>query len=84
MLIFGNGTGKPSGINKYIDPLTDFGFKRLFGNEPNKDLLIDLLNSIFSNLISPLKYTARSLLLTLPWPGQPHSAQELIASEMEY
>jgi len=31
----------------FIDPLTDFGFKRLFGSEPNKDLLIDLLNSIF-------------------------------------
>ncbi|MBC7553932.1 MAG: PD-(D/E)XK nuclease family transposase [Taibaiella sp.] len=35
-------------IQKYIDPLTDFGFKRLFGSEPNKDLLIDLLNSIFN------------------------------------
>lgn len=32
----------------FIDPLTDFGFKRIFGSEPNKDLLIDLLNSIFS------------------------------------
>lgn len=28
----------------YIDPLTDFGFKKLFGTEPNKVLLIDLLN----------------------------------------
>ena len=34
-------------IGKYIDLLTDFGFKRVFGSEPNKDLLIDLLNSIF-------------------------------------
>ncbi|TJZ60516.1 Rpn family recombination-promoting nuclease/putative transposase [Sphingobacterium olei] len=32
---------------RYIDPLTDFSFKRLFGSEPNKDLLIDLLNGIF-------------------------------------
>ncbi|MEM0991822.1 MAG: Rpn family recombination-promoting nuclease/putative transposase [Bacteroidota bacterium] len=31
---------------KYINPLTDFGFKKLFGTEPNKDLLIDLLNEI--------------------------------------
>lgn len=31
----------------YIDPLTDFGFKRLFGSEPNKDLLIDFLNGVF-------------------------------------
>jgi predicted transposase/invertase (TIGR01784 family) len=29
---------------KYIDPFTDFGFKRLFGTESNKDLLIEFLN----------------------------------------
>lgn len=39
---------KPLIAQKYIDPLTDFGFKRLFGSEPNKDLLIDLLNSVFN------------------------------------
>jgi PD-(D/E)XK nuclease family transposase len=27
--------------DKYINPFTDFGFKKLFGTEPNKDLLID-------------------------------------------
>lgn len=31
---------------KYINPLTDFGFKKLFGSEPNKMLLIDFLNQI--------------------------------------
>ena len=31
---------------RYINPLTDFGFKKLFGTEPNKDLLIDFLNQI--------------------------------------
>ena len=31
---------------RYINPLTDFGFKRLFGSEPNKALLIDFLNVI--------------------------------------
>lgn len=31
----------------FIDPLTDFGFKRLFGTDPNKDLLIDFLNEVF-------------------------------------
>ncbi|WP_085537193.1 Rpn family recombination-promoting nuclease/putative transposase [Massilibacteroides vaginae] len=30
----------------YINPLTDFGFKKLFFNELNKDLLIDFLNEI--------------------------------------
>ena len=28
-------------IGKYINPFTDFGFKKLFGTEFNKDLLID-------------------------------------------
>jgi predicted transposase/invertase (TIGR01784 family) len=32
--------------DKYINPLTDFGFKKLFGSEPNKDLLIDFLNQV--------------------------------------
>ena len=32
--------------DKYINPLTDFGFKKLFGSEMNKDLLIDFLNQI--------------------------------------
>ncbi len=31
-------------IEKYINPFTDFGFKRLFGEGSNKDLLIDFLN----------------------------------------
>lgn len=30
----------------YADPKTDFGFKRLFGTEANKDLLIALLNDL--------------------------------------
>ena len=34
-------------VSKFIDPLLDFSFKRIFGTEPNKDLLIDLLNGIF-------------------------------------
>lgn len=33
--------------NRYIDPLTDFGFKHIFGSEPNKDILIEFLNALF-------------------------------------
>jgi len=33
-------------MSKYINPYTDFGFKRLFGTEGNKDLLIDFLNCL--------------------------------------
>jgi predicted transposase/invertase (TIGR01784 family) len=32
--------------DKYINLLTDFGFKRVFGTEPNKRLLIDFLNTL--------------------------------------
>ena len=33
--------------DRYIDPFTDFGFKKLFGEECNKDLLLDFLNELF-------------------------------------
>jgi PD-(D/E)XK nuclease-like transposase len=36
-------------IGRYIDPLSDFGFKLLFGSEPNKDLLISFLNELFKD-----------------------------------
>ena len=29
---------------KFINPFTDVGFKRIFGQEINKDLLIDFLS----------------------------------------
>ena len=33
-------------IERYINPYTDFGFKKLFGTELNKELLISFLNSL--------------------------------------
>jgi predicted transposase/invertase (TIGR01784 family) len=38
---------KPFTPGKYIDPLVDFAFKKIFGSEPNKDLLIAFLNEVF-------------------------------------
>ena len=32
---------------RYLNPHTDFGFKRLFGSEFNKELLISFLNAMF-------------------------------------
>ncbi len=32
--------------DKYISLLTDFGFKRVFGTEPNKAILLDFLNTL--------------------------------------
>ena len=44
---------------KYINPLTDFGFKKLFGTEPNKVLLIDFLNQILPDRkIKDLSYSS--------------------------
>ncbi len=42
--------------DRYINLLTDFGFKRLFGTEPNKNLLIDFLN-----VILPPQHRVRNL-----------------------
>jgi len=33
-------------MSKYLNPYTDFGFKKLFGEEANKDLLADFLNQL--------------------------------------
>ena len=33
---------------RFINPYTDFGFKKLFGTEMNKDLLISFLNALFN------------------------------------
>ncbi len=43
---------KPTVTGKYIDPLVDFAFKKIFGSEPpdsyrDKDLLISFLNEVF-------------------------------------
>lgn len=44
---------------KYINPYTDFGFKKLFGEEINKDLLIDFLNQLL-----PAKHQIVDLLFS--------------------
>lgn len=44
---------------KYINPFTDYGFKRLFGEEPSKPLLLDFLNELLKEeegVITELTY----------------------------
>jgi predicted transposase/invertase (TIGR01784 family) len=48
-------------MSKYINPYTDFGFKKLFGEEANKDLLIDFLNSFL-----PQRHQVASLTFRNP------------------
>jgi len=43
-------------MSRYINPYTDFGFKRLFGEEASKDLLIDFLNAFL-----PEKHQVKTL-----------------------
>ena len=38
---------------RYINPYTDFGFKRLFGTEPNKAIPIAFLNALFEQETDP-------------------------------
>ena len=52
---------------KYINPFTDYGFKRLFGEEPNKNLLLDFLNELLKEeqgKITELKYLKNENLAT--------------------
>ncbi len=51
--------------DKYISPFTDFGFKKLFGTEPNKDILIDFLNELLrkdEGEITNLSYLSKEQL----------------------
>ena len=43
---------------KYVNPFTDFGFKKIFGEEASKPLLTDFLNSLLpvSNKIKELSF----------------------------
>ena len=54
--------------DRYINPLTDFGFKRLFGTEPNKNLLIDFLNVILptQHRVKDLTYRSTENLGSTP------------------
>ena len=35
-------------MGRFINPFTDWGFKRIFGQEINKDLLIQFLNDLLA------------------------------------
>jgi len=48
----------------YINPFTDFGFKKIFGLEVNKDLLIAFLNSLLpedAGIITDLSFMPLNL-----------------------
>jgi predicted transposase/invertase (TIGR01784 family) len=49
---------------RFIDPMVDFAFKKIFGTEPNKDLLIAFLNEVLrgKNHILDLVYSKTEYL----------------------
>ena len=47
---------------RYINPFCDVGFKRIFGQEYSKPLLISFLNNALKNM--------EQLITNLPWAGQ--------------
>ena len=53
---------------QYVNILTDFGFKRVFGSEPNKQLLVDFLNTLLPahHQIQALSYKSNENLGNTP------------------
>jgi hypothetical protein len=52
-------------MSRYMDPTTDFGFKKLFGEEANKDLTLSLINEVLA-LDTPLFALSLSYQERLP------------------
>ena len=51
-------------MSKFINPFTDVGFKRIFGQEINKDLLIDFLNALLKGerSVKDIRFLDKELL----------------------
>jgi len=65
---------------RYLNPLTDFGFHRIFGPESNKKFLIDFLNQIIreEGLITDIRY-----LPSEQWGICEKERKRLTAEDME-
>jgi predicted transposase/invertase (TIGR01784 family) len=42
-------------LSKFLNPKNDLAFKRIFGSEKNKDILIHFLNDIFARTTNPIE-----------------------------
>lgn len=43
-------------VSKFLNPKNDLAFKRIFGTEKNKDILIHFLNDIFGRTTNPIEH----------------------------
>lgn len=41
-------------MSRFIDPTTDFGFKKIFGDEANKDIIMRFINEVLENFFPRL------------------------------
>ena len=55
-------------MTTFINPFTDFGFKRIFGQEDSKIILIGFLNALFEGefVVTDLEYRDKELLRERP------------------
>ena len=51
-------------MSTFINPFTDIGFKRIFGQEVSKDLLLDFLNNLLAGerVINDLRLLDKEML----------------------
>ena len=58
-------------MGKFINPFTDVGFKKIFGQEVSKDLLIDFLNDLLvgERSIKDITFLDKELLPEYMGPG---------------
>lgn len=60
---YNNGSAKKgvAPVEELLRPTVDFVFKRIFGTQENKDLLIDFVNAVFEDSAQPLITDAQLL-----------------------
>ena len=74
-------------MGRYINPFTDWGFKRLFGQEFSKDLLINFLNDLFEDEFQikdvTFKIVPSIMLVRLLLPSA-RSLMKLVSAQLFY
>jgi len=73
--------------DRYINPFTDFGFKKIFGSEVNKDLLIAFLNTLLppeAGKVADLSFLPKLTFIYLELPKFTKTLEELANNFMLY
>ena len=69
--------------DRYINPYTDFGFKKLFGTDMNKELLISFLNALLEGKEEIDFRDWHSVITTAEKKGKEEGRKEGLAEGME-